>query len=228
MRSGRLWFGNELRTPLRIVGLGFLLLAGAAIAIIAFFAPEILRGIVPADAPFASWLVLRRLFEIAGVALGIFAVAALCLAGRPRSEIALLLILASMVPIGLCLAEGASRMAPSFSLAGAARFLNPRLGERGQVLYEGPLRNGSTLTFYLNRKFFLVNQEPDFFDQSAAAQEKYLDEHFVLEAWNRSDPIYLIIDENRVPHWQELVTARVHIYHQVTTCGHYVVLSNQL
>ena len=184
------------RTPhaLRIVGLGFLLLAGAAIAIIAFFAPEILRGILPADAPFASWLVLQRLFEIAGVALGIFAAAALCLAGRPRSEIALLVILAAMVPIGLCLAEGTSRMAPSFSLAGAARFLNPRLGERGQVLYEGPLRDGSTLTFYLQRKFFLVNQEPDFFDQSAAAQEKYLDEPFVLEAWNRSDPIYLIID----------------------------------
>jgi hypothetical protein len=73
-----------------------------------------------------------------------------------------------------------------------------------------------------------VDQEPDFFDQNAAAEQKYLDENFVLEAWNRSDPIYLIVDENRVPHWQELVTARVHIYHQVTTCGHYVVLSNQL
>ena len=52
-------------------------------------------------------------------------------------------------------------MAPSFSLAGAARFLNSHLGERGQVLYEGSLQNGSSLTFYLNRKFFLVNQEPD-------------------------------------------------------------------
>ena len=218
------------RTPhaLRIVGLGFLLLAGAAIAIIAFFAPEILRGILPADAPFASWLVLQRLFEIEGVALGIFAAAALCLAGRPRSEIALLVILAAMVPIGLCLAEGTSRMAPSFSLAGAARFLNPRLGERGQVLYEGPLRDGSTLTFYLQRKFFLVNQELDFFDQSAEAQQEYLDEPFVLEAWNRADPIYLIIDEKRVPHWQELVTARVHIYHQLITCGRYVVITNQL
>jgi len=119
-------------------------------------------------------------------------------------------------------------MAHSFSLAGAARFLNPRLGERGQVLYEGSLHDGSTLSFYLHRKFFLVNQKPDFFDQSAAARQKYLDEPFVLEAWNRSDPIYLIIDEGRVPYWQQLVTARVHIYHQVTTCGPHVVLSNQL
>lgn len=218
------------RTPrtLRVVGLGILILAGAAIGAIAFFAPEILGGLAPAGTPIASWLALRQMLEIAGVALGIFAVPALYFSARQRAEIALVLVLVSMVPIGLCLAEGVSRMAPSFSLAGAARFLNPRLGERGQVLYEGPLHDGSTLTFYLNRKFFLVNQGPDFFDQSAAAKEKYLDENFVLEAWNRSDPIYLIIDENRVPHWQKLVMARVHIYHQVTTCGHYVVLSNQL
>jgi len=218
------------RTPPRllVVGLGLLVLAGAAVSVLAFFAPEIPGSSVPFGIDAPTWLTLRRPLEIAGVALGIFAVAALCFAARQRSEIALVLVLVSMVPIGLCLAEGASRMAPSFSLAGAARFLNPHLGERGQVLYEGSLHNGSTLSFYLNRKFFLVNQRPDFFDQSAAAQEKYLDEHFVLEAWNRSDPIYLIIDESRVPHWQELVTERVHIYHQVTTCGHYVVLSNQL
>jgi hypothetical protein len=218
------------RTPrsLQVAGLAFLALAGAAVGATAFFAPEFLGGLAPASSSMASWLGMRRLLEIAGVALGLFAVAALSFAARRRPEIALVLVLVSMVPIGLCLAEGASRMAPSFSLAGAARFLNPHLGERGQVLYEGSLHNGSTLSFYLNRKFFLVNQRPDFFDQSAAAQEKYLDEPFVLEAWNRSDPIYLIIDESRVPHWQELVTERVHIYHQVTTCGRYVVLSNQL
>jgi 4-amino-4-deoxy-L-arabinose transferase-like glycosyltransferase len=218
------------RTPrtLQAVGLGFIVLSGAAIAAITFFAPEILGDLAPTSTSLASWLALRQMFEIAGVALAIFALPALYFAARQRSEIALLLVLASMVPIGLCLAEGVSRMAPSFSLAGAARFLNPRLGDRGQVLYEGSLHDGSTLAFYLNRKFFLVDQEPDFFDHNAAAEQKYLDENFVLEAWNRSDPIYFIVDKNRVPHWQELVTARVHIYHQVTTCGHYVVLSNQL
>ena len=119
-------------------------------------------------------------------------------------------------------------MARSFSLADAARFLNPRLGKRGQVLYEGSFRTGSSLTFYLNQKFFFVNQAPDFFDQSPGAREKYLDEPFVLEAWTRADPLYLIIRQDRVPHWQRLVTESVHIYHQVTTCGQYVVLSNQL
>jgi hypothetical protein len=133
-----------------------------------------------------------------------------------------------MVPIGLCLAEGASLIAPAFSLAGAARSLSPLLEERGEVLFEGPLRNASSLTFYLPRKFYLVNQEPDFFDHGADARQKYLDEAFVLEAWNGADPIYLIIQEERVAHWQELITTRVHIYHQVTTCGRYVVITNQL
>jgi 4-amino-4-deoxy-L-arabinose transferase-like glycosyltransferase len=214
--------------PLRIAGLGFLFLAGAAAATAAFFAPDTLQAIVPADTRFANWLVLRPLLEIAAVALTVFALAALFFGSRPRSEIALLLVLASMVPIGLCVAEGASRMAPAFSLAGAARSLSPLFEARGEVLFEGPLRSASSLTFYLPRKFFFVNQEPDFFDRSEAARQKYLDEPFVLEAWNRSDPIYLIIDEKRVPYWQELVTARVHIYHQVTTCGRYVVLTNQL
>jgi 4-amino-4-deoxy-L-arabinose transferase-like glycosyltransferase len=218
------------RTPRRLLvaGLGFLVLVGAAFGGLAWFAPEIPGNFAPAGVPLVSWLELRRMLGITGVALGICAALATWFAGRRRLEVALILVLVSMVPIGLCLVESVSRMAPSFSLAGAARFLNPRLGEQGQVLYEGPLHRGSTLAFYLNRKFFLVNQEPDFFDRGPEAQAKYLDEGFVLEVWNRSVPIYLIIDESRVSHWQELITTRVHIFHQVTTSGHHVVLSNQL
>jgi 4-amino-4-deoxy-L-arabinose transferase-like glycosyltransferase len=210
------------RTPRlpQMVGLGTLILAGAVVAAVALFAQTV--------SPITSWLALRPLLEFAGATLGICAALALYFARRQRSEAALLVVLVSMVPIGLCLAEAVSRMVPDFSLAPAARFLNPRLGERGQVLFEGPLQNGNTLTFYLNRKFFLVNERPEFFDRSDTALEKYLDENFVLEAWNRSDPIYLIVHERRVPHWQKLVTARVHIYHQVSSCGHYVVVSNQL
>ncbi|MEY2562042.1 MAG: hypothetical protein QOH88_235 [Verrucomicrobiota bacterium] len=217
------------RTPRRLQagGLVSLAAAGIALATVAGLAPGLLQSIAP-PAILPHWLALRRLLEIAGAALGFSGLVALYFAFRQRAEITLLMIMISMVPIGLCLAEGVSRLVSSFSLAGAARFLNPRLGERGQVLYEGTPRNGSTLTFYLNRRFFFVNEKPDFHDQSDAAREKYLDENFVLEAWNRSDPIYLIIDEKRVVYWQKLVTDRVHIYHQVTTCGHYVVLSNQL
>ena len=218
------------RTPstLQIVGLGFLALTGAAIGAIALVGPEILSEFASSQTPAADWLAQRQLLEIAGAALAGCALLALYFAARQRPLVALLLALISMVPIGLCLAEGRSRLAPSYSLAGAARFLNGHLSEHTQVLYEGPAPGASTLTFYLNRRFFLVNQPPDFFDQNPAAQGKYLDESSVLEAWNRSDPIYLIIDESRVNHWQDLVTARVHIFHQVMTCGRHVVLSNQL
>jgi hypothetical protein len=158
----------------------------------------------------------------------ISSVPALLFARKQRVEIALFLVLGAMLPIGFCLAESRSRLAPFFSLADAARFLNPRLGGNGQVLYEGVLRSGNSLGFYLEKKFFLVNQAPNSFEQDTAARNKYLDEPFVVEAWNRASPIYLIVEEDRVLHWRKLITDRVHIYHQVTTCGSRVVLSNQL
>ena len=176
--------------PFRIAGIALALLAGGAIAAMVCFAPRLLRysitiGTIPgadsryfrphdADRRACAWSFSRcpRFF----------------LPSNNARKSRLLLVLASMVPIGLCLAEGASRIAPSFSLAGAARFLNPHLGERGQVLYEGPLHSGSTLTFYLNRE--ILSREPGtrFLRPETPPEEKYLDEHFVLEAWNRSDP----------------------------------------
>ena len=208
------------RTPrsLRTGAIAVLVFAGAAVAAIAFFAPQ--------SAP--NWIALRPLLQFAGLALLIISLGALYFSVKDRPEIALFIVLGSMVPIGLCLAEGASRLAPLFSLADAADFLNPRLGEHGHVLFEGAPQRASSLTFYLNREFFLVNQPPDFFDRTDAAREKYLDENFVLTEWDRSAPLFLIVEQTRLPHWQRLVTARVHIYHQVTTCGPYVVLSNQL
>ena len=219
---------ERTRPPFRIAGIALALLAGGAVAAMVCLVPRLFFSITIGTIPGEESRYFNHMTPIALLALVVFSLPALFFVIKQRSEIALLLVLASMIPIGLCLTEGASRMSRSLSLAGAARFLNSHLGERGQVLYEGTLHNGSTLTFYLNQKFFLVNQEPDFFDRSEAARGKYLDENFVLESWNRSDPLYLIIHEDRVPHWQALITARVHIYHQVTTCGRYVVVSNQL
>jgi hypothetical protein len=130
--------------------------------------------------------------------------------------------------LGLASIEGVARVAPYFSLANAAIYLNDRLGERGEVYYEGSLHAGSSLLFYLNRRFFLVNQAVDPFMQSFGANDLQASEQSVLSHWNEADPIFLIVEQSRVPYWQRLITERVHIYHQVTTCGTYVVLSNQL
>ncbi|HYJ03641.1 MAG TPA: glycosyltransferase family 39 protein [Chthoniobacterales bacterium] len=213
--------------PFRIAGIALVLLAGGAVAAMSCFAPRLFYSIIFGTIPGEESRYFCHMMPIALVALLVFSLPALFLAFKQREELALFLVLGSMVPIGFGLAEGVSRLAPLFSMADAARFLNPRLGQNGEVLYEGPLRRSNSLSFYLNKKFFLVNQAPGSFEQPAASQ-RYLDEHFVLEAWDRSDPIYFIIEQDRVAHWRKLIVNRVHIYRQVTTSGTRVVLSNEL
>ncbi|HEY2615440.1 MAG TPA: glycosyltransferase family 39 protein [Chthoniobacterales bacterium] len=213
--------------PLRFAAISALILVGAIGGIVSLL-PENFAHLLTENIPFATLLALRPLLQIASIALLIFAALALYFAAQSHPEIALVVVLSSMIPIGLCLAEGTIRIAPFFSFAAAADFLNRHADKDRRVLYEGPLDTASSLTFYLNQKFFLVNQQPARFEQNAEAEEKYLDENYVLQAWNRADPIYLIVPQSRTAHWEKLVTVQVHIYHQVTTCGHYVVLSNEL
>ena len=56
----------------------------------------------------------------------------------------------------------------------------------------------------------------------------FLDEEAVLQKWAAPEEVFLIIDQGRIGYWRKLLTDRFHIYHQITTCGTYVVLSNQL
>ena len=56
--------------------------------------------------------------------------------------------------------DGVARMAPYFSLADAAEFIQERIAPNDKVIYEGPMHVGSSLLFYLGRKFYLVNQDP--------------------------------------------------------------------
>jgi 4-amino-4-deoxy-L-arabinose transferase-like glycosyltransferase len=233
------------RTPprLRYVAIGLVGLAGLAIGLAVFSLPPIGSSISSTwgdagarqtvwsalqNIPASAWQSLWLMAVTSAITLIIVAALALYLAARQRAEIALVVIMGSMIAIGLCMAESVARMGPFFSLADAARFLNPRLGENGQVIYEGPPLAGSSLAFYLNRKFFLVRHTPDDSSPIPDPEQKYLDENFVLQKWNQTGPLYLIIEQNRVPYWQRLVTERVHIYHHVTTCGTYVVLSNDL
>lgn len=213
--------------PLRALGIVLTLIVGAGFAAMVWFRPDIAGTVFPSPLDDAAWSSLIPLAQIACISLLICAVAALIFLGH-RGEITLVVALAAMVPIGWCLIEGRARVAPFFSLADAAHYLNPKLGPSGEVIYEGSIESASSLAFYLDKKFFLVNQTLPPIVRNTDAERRYLDEHFVLEAWDRSDPLYLIIDPSRVAHWQRLITDRVHIYHQVTTCGSRVVLSNQL
>jgi 4-amino-4-deoxy-L-arabinose transferase-like glycosyltransferase len=206
--------------PLRAAGIACVLIFGCTAAAIPFWR----SAIFPSHDAASS---LQPLAQIAIVSLLVFGMAALAFL-RQRGEITLVLAVAAMIPVGWCLMESRARLAPYFSMADAAHYLNPRLGRDGEVIFEGPLRRGNSLAFYLEKNFFFVNQSPGRSADDAASQNQYLDEHFVLDAWDRSNPIYLIIEEDRVAHWRRLITDRVHIYHQVSSCGSRVILSNQM
>jgi len=124
---------------------------------------------------------------------------------------------------------GVAKTSPYFSLADVARYLNPRLGTGGHAVFEGPLDDSSSLIFYLNRKFFFVNQNArKEAPIGAPATDIFLNEQAVLDKWGQGDAVYLIVEQSRADYWKERVTSRFHVYHQVTSSGTYVVLSNQL
>ena len=181
------------------------------------------------DMSISDWLALRPLLAITGASLAVFSLAALYFIFKRREKLAAIALAAAIVPGGFSMIEGVAQIAPYFSFADEARFLNPRVDAGGDVIFEGPLDESSSLIFYLNRKFFLVNQNA----QRAAPLgtppvDIFLNENAVLKKWAQPDAVYLIVDQSRADYWKQLLTSRFHIYHQVITSGTYVVLGNQL
>jgi hypothetical protein len=234
---------DRMPRPLRVVGIFNVAFVGVLAGTIALFLPRIANGSAEqwkqldlratawrtiASIPGATWLAFRPMLALVGGALVLAAALAFYFVVKDRERIAIAVLLTAMIPLGLSSIEGVARVAPFFSLANAAAYLNAHTGENGDVYYEGPLHTGSSLLFYLDRKFFLVNQTADPFAQRLGTLQLQASEEAVLERWNAADPVFLVIEETRLPHWQQLITERFHIFHQVTTCGTYVVLSNQL
>ncbi len=181
------------------------------------------------DMPVATWLAFRPLVAIFGMSLVSLSLAALYLISKQRERLAAIALAASMIPGGLSMMEAVAQVAPYFSLANVARFLNPRLDAGGDTIFEGPFDDSSSLIFYLNRKFLLVNQNPQ--KETPIGKppfDIFLNEAAVLEKWGQPGAVYLIIEESRAAYWKGILTAHFHIYHQITTSGTYVVFSNQL
>ncbi len=79
--------------------------------------------------PISTWLDFRSMFVVIGLALVLFSLIAIWFIYRERPRIALTALAAAMVPIGFSMMDGVARMAPYFSLAGAAD-VHPRSGSR--------------------------------------------------------------------------------------------------
>src|SRR5207247_3383066 len=181
------------------------------------------------DMPASAWLALRPMLAITAVSFVFSSVVALYFVFKAREKLAAVALAVSMIPAGLSMVVGVARIAPYFSLADVARYLNPKLETGGHAIFEGPLDDSSSLIFYLNRKFLFVNQNPrKEAPIGAPTTDIFLNEQAVLEKWGQPDAVYLIVEQSRADYWKERVTSRFHVYHQVTTSGTYVVLSNQL
>jgi hypothetical protein len=181
------------------------------------------------EMPAPVWLGLRPLVAITGIALVLLSGAALYFIFKGREKAAAIALAAAIVPGGLAMMDGVARTAPYFSLADIARFVNPRLDAGGAAIFEGPLDDSSSLIFYLKRKFLFVNQNR----QKAAPigappDDIFVNERDVLNKWAEPGAVYLIVEQSRSDYWRQLFTSRFHIYHQLTTSGSYVVISNQL
>jgi 4-amino-4-deoxy-L-arabinose transferase-like glycosyltransferase len=235
---------DRIPQPLRAagaIGVGLVGLIAAAGALFVATAARALNGswgIMDArwtawralhDMPVSAWLALRPMIAITAVSFVFFSVVALYFVFKRCEKLAAVALAVSMIPAGLSMVVGVAKTAPYFSLADVARYLNPRLETGGHAIFEGPLDDSSSLIFYLNRKFFFLNQNPrKEAPIGTLSGDIFLNEQGVLEKWGQSEAVYLIVEQSRADYWKKQVTSRFHVYHQVTASGTYVVLSNQL
>jgi 4-amino-4-deoxy-L-arabinose transferase-like glycosyltransferase len=179
--------------------------------------------------PISTWLDFRSMFVVVGLTLVLFSVIALWFIYRKRPRIALTALAAAMVPIGFSMMDGVARMAPYFSLAAAADVIHEGIAPDDRVIYEGQLHVGSSLLFYLGRKFYLVNQDP-VSEPGAALQgapDVFLEEKTVVHEWRGPNRLYLLVERARLPHWEALLKSTGATAQELTTCGTTVLLSNR-
>jgi hypothetical protein len=204
------WAWQRMPRALRLGGIGTVAAAGVAVALSGAFG-LVDRWLLPAGLHASA---LGAIPLLVGVGIVAACVLAAYFAWNHREELAIATMMLATVPIGLSAAETIARFSSQFSFEDAATFLRPRLGERGQVLFEGSANDSSSLRFYLPRPPVLV-------DEHAAGSADA-----AMDAMAAPHPVYLIVPKTRIPHWQRRLTERFHIYHQATTCGAHVVINN--
>ncbi|MBA3833754.1 MAG: glycosyltransferase family 39 protein [Chthoniobacterales bacterium] len=228
----------------KVVGVVALLAIGFVAVFIACRLPQLLAGTdgqwgttsarstawrTMQDIPLSTWPDFRSVFVVTGIALVLFPVLALWFIRQNREQIALTAVAAAMVPIGFSMIDGVVRFAPYFSLADAADYINARIAPNDKIIYEGSLHTGSSLVFYLGRKFYLVNQNPAAEPGAALGPvaDVYLEELTLRHAWSGADRLFLLVERNRLPYWEKELRGKSETVAELTTCGTTVLLSNR-
>ncbi|MGI8436845.1 MAG: glycosyltransferase family 39 protein [Chthoniobacterales bacterium] len=201
------------RTPpaLRFAGLGLASIFGIAFAILALTNAFGRLPLLP-----SLWF--RGMTAGVGIVFVLACAVACFFLKRGHEERALALILLAMVPVGLSVAEGTGRYSAYLSFAEAARSMESSLPQGGEVYFEGTPNAGSSLSFYLDRPpiYLAPGGAVDPLEASLATPDP-----------TDRPPLFLIVPKRRVPYWQQRLTERFHMYHQLATCGDYVVISDR-
>ena len=173
------------------------------------------------------WGQFVALLAIFGAAMLITGSTATVLTWRRRSYPALLVLSGAMaVPIGLATA-GFAMMGPYFSLADEARAINRELTPDAVVACEALPHTASSLYYYLNARVHWVNAP---FDQDypqrrlGLGHDFYWDDAGLQKAWASGHPVYLIIEQSRLAHWQQLLPPGARV---VDKAGTRMVLCNR-
>ncbi len=185
---------------------------------------DAIAGISP-----ALWGQFIALLGIFGAAMLVAGAVATAMAWQRRGLPALWVFSGAMV-VPICLATaGFTMMSPYFSLAQEARAINAEIATKpdAMVMCEALPNTASSLFYYLNARVHWVNAP---FRQDYAqrvlglGREYYLDEAQVQEAWRSARPVYLILEQDRLAHWQRALPPGARL---VSQGGTRLVLSNQ-
>ena len=174
------------------------------------------------------WARFLNLLLIFGAAALLSGAIAAMLSWRRRFFAALLVLAGAMaVPVVLA-AIGFTMMSPYFSLAENARAINREIASQPDALVacEALPNTASSLLYYLNARVHWVNAP---FDNQYAqqvlglGQAYYWNDASLVKAWDSAAPVYLIIEQDRLAHWEALLPG----WHLVQQSGTRVVLTNR-
>jgi 4-amino-4-deoxy-L-arabinose transferase-like glycosyltransferase len=185
---------------------------------------DAITGISP-----ALWCQMLVLLEIFGVAALLGGGLAAVLAWRGQRFPALLVLGGSGAVPMILAAVGFTIMSPYFSLAENARAIAREIvAEPGAlVACEAEPNTASSLLYYLPQRVHWVNAP---FNNQYAQQvlgegrDFYWNDGALAGAWRSGAPVYLVIEESRLPHWQDELSPPPRI---VSRSGTRLVLANR-
>lgn len=185
---------------------------------------DAISGISP-----ALWGQFVALLGIFGAAMLVAGAVSSALAWQRRNFPALLVLSGAMV-VPVCLATvGFSMMSSYFSLAPEARAINREIATEPDavVACEALPHTASSLYYYLDARVHWVNAP---FKQDYAqsvlgeGRDYFLDDAALKSAWLSPHPVYLILEQTRLPHWQAILPPGARV---VDKSGTRLVLCNR-